>query len=136
MVKLGSIFKKAPSWLWECPQDSDVLKTHFKLGSDFEKPFAVDAFSYFPDKSKADKAAAKISTSGTWQVDVHQIDAQDVDDNISDDVVRMEGDWTVEAHADEYMLNLAGVKAMRNLFESVATEFGGEYDGWGAPINR
>lgn len=102
-------------------EDARVIEVLRKNGSDLSKPHRIDFFFYFQSEGSANSAAKELQTSGYSVLRV--------------DRPANARSWNV--HAQRLMV--PEIKAMQGLtlqFEALARKFGGEYDGWGAPIVR
>jgi len=101
------------------PQEADTLALRQLAGrgADLAKPRHVIHFLYFSREADARAAAATID-GASWTAAVTP-----PDDTIAEWSVRADGQRVVGAET---------IAAFRAWFERVATEHGGEYDGWEA----
>ena len=101
------------------PQEADTLALRQLAGrgADLSKPRHMIHFLYFSREADAHAAAATIDQA-SWTAAVNP-----PDDTIAEWSVRVDGQRVVGAET---------IAAFRVWFERVATEHGGEYDGWEA----
>ena len=92
-----------------------VLQT---MGSDLDKPHDFDFFFYFPRKTFCQAAAARLKRVG-FAVSVGRVDSGP-------------NRWQCLAKRS-LVPEEQTLTAYIALFEAIASEFRGEYDGWGAP---
>lgn len=100
--------------------DRRALRQLEALGADLTKPRHVIHFLYFEDEASARRAAAEIEKAG-----------------YSAKVLAPDGafrEWRVHADGTR-VLGPSTVDAFRAWFEHVASDLGGEYDGWEAARN-
>jgi hypothetical protein len=107
--------KGAPS----TPQDADqlVLRQLTARGADLTKPRHVIHYLYFADESDA-RGVAEVIEQAEWETTVNP-----PDEKIAE--------WSLRAEGYR-VIGTATVEAFRAWFEQIATEQGGEYDGWEA----
>lgn len=97
-------------------QDAFVIKRLVSLGADIAKPHDIDFFFFFPGGPEARAAAAEIERLGYMIVSVgrHPEESQ----------------WQV--HATRQMApELETMTVLTRSFETMASRWGGYYDGWG-----
>lgn len=101
------------------PADADriALRQLRALGADLTKPRHLIHFVYFPDEESAHRAAEAIERAGYATRIV-----------APDDRFR---EWRVHAEATR-VVSETTVDGFRSWFDQVASEHGGEYDGWEA----
>ena len=101
------------------PADADrrALKQLERLGADLTKPRHVIHFVYFEHEGSAHRAAEEIERAGYSTALV-----------APDERFR---EWRVHADGTR-VLSTTTVDGFRSWFEQVASEHGGEYDGWEA----
>ncbi|MFN2466235.1 MAG: ribonuclease E inhibitor RraB [Candidatus Dormibacteria bacterium] len=103
------------------PDDRRTLAELSRVGSDMWKHHEIENFLYMPHEMAARSSAARLEGKGyrvkieapagpraTWLVLSYR--------------------WVVPA--------AAAIAEIRGLQEALAVEFGGDYDGWGAPVMR
>lgn len=102
-------------------QDIQVIESLRKNGSDFTKQHRVDYFFVMPNESSAKAIATELASAGfavqqigvppkqkTWEVHVQRLQLVQVDD----------------------------MQATTIAFTKLAKKYGGDYDGWGAPVAK
>jgi hypothetical protein len=101
------------------PADADrrALQQLRKLGADLTKPRHVIHFLYFSDEEAARRAAGAVEEAG------YKTKVVAPDDRFRE--------WRVHADATR-VLSETTVDGFRSWFDRVASEHGGEYDGWEA----
>ena len=97
--------------------DTLVLRQLLASGADLTKPRHVIHFLYFDDEARASAAAAELGDAG------YETTVAPPGEGIEQ--------WSVRAEAHRVVSGTT-VDAFRALFERVAGEHGGEYDGWEA----
>jgi hypothetical protein len=95
----------------------DQLRSH---GADLTQPREVLHYSYFADRVAADAAADAIRAS-SYRVTVEESASGD-------------GTWLALAMT-EFVVDESTVDSTRARFEGIATEHGGDYDGWEAAVS-
>jgi len=117
--------------------DPDVPWTHAKrlfdaLGADAEltliksgdhrlsKPHEIEFFLYFPTEAIAEQAASHIREED-FEVTVKQ--------------AAKGSDWLCFA-TKKMVPEFAALQEIRRKFDSLSSSLGGEYDGWGTPIEK
>ena len=108
---------------WACeassqPSDADVLDQLRKAGSNLQKKHPIEFFFYFPAQAAAQSACSLLESQG-YQV-----------------IVRPSASTSeFLCKADKPLLpSLEALSELRSQFEALASEMGGEYDGWGTPV--
>jgi hypothetical protein len=102
-------------------QDAHVIESLRKNGSDFTKQHRVDYFFVMPNESSAKAIAAELASAGfavqqigippkqkTWEVHVQRLQLVQVED----------------------------MQATTIALTKLARKYGGDYDGWGAPVAK
>jgi hypothetical protein len=89
-----------------------------KAGGDLTKPTDVVNYLYLPDEPRAQKAGAELSAAG-FTVVVRR--------------AATGANWLTKANRD-MVPSADNIAQMRALFERLANELGGEYDGWEAAV--
>ena len=104
------------------PTDGDeaVLVQLRKAGSDLSKPHQIEFFLYFPSQDAAEQGAAQIRNTG-FDAKV-QLSAK--------------GDSWLCFATKRMIPDLASLDKIRIQFEALAGKLGGEYDGWGTPVEK
>jgi hypothetical protein len=97
--------------------DDLVLRQLVAIGADLTKPRHVLHFLYFDDEASATAAADDIHRAG------YETTLAPPQEAITQ--------WSVRAEA-ERVVDRSTVGGFRAWFERIATEHGGEYDGWEA----
>jgi regulator of RNase E activity RraB len=100
--------------------DESVLIQLRKSGSDLSKPHTIEFFLYFPTEVIAEQAASHIRESG-FDVNVKQ--------------AAKGNDWLCFA-TKKMVPELAALQKVRDNFNSLVSSMGGDYDGWGTPVER
>jgi regulator of ribonuclease activity B len=100
--------------------DEFVLMQLKKAGSDLSKPHKLEFFLYFPEQSDAEQAAPRIRDAG-FQVDVRR--------------AAQGSDWLCFA-TKTMVPELPVLQKIRSEFNSIAASLNGEYDGWGAHVEK
>jgi hypothetical protein len=100
------------------PGDADVVEQLRRSGSDLDKPHHIEFFLYFPSESTARQAAATLTRTGfTAKVTLGADSAN----------------WLCLA-TKSMVPRVEALREIRANFSALATELGGEYDGWGTPV--
>jgi regulator of RNase E activity RraB len=102
-------------------RDAATLRQLQKAGSDLAKPHSIEFFLYFPNEPAALEAAASLRLEG-YTAEVR----------IGTD----EGDRWLCFASLTVVPSHSTLLAVREQLERLASELGGEYDGWGAAIVR
>ena len=100
------------------PTDADVIEQLRQAGSDLQKAHPIEFFFYFPAQVGAESACRMLESQGY-------------------SVVVQPGASTTEflCQAKRPLVpKVETLSRLRSDFDSLAAEFGGEYDGWGAPV--
>jgi hypothetical protein len=97
--------------------DAAVIAQLRAAGADLSASRPVDFFLYFPAETAALAAADRL-IDATREIAVKP--------------AAIGSTWLVEV-VETMVVDLEAMHARRNEFEGIAREFGGEYDGWGAP---
>jgi len=98
--------------------DLAVIQQLANAGSDLSKPHPIEFFLYFPSEQLAQSAAAQVRQAG-FQAKV-ELGAE------KKNWLCLATKSLVPAHA--------ALVAIRAQFEELASNLGGEYDGWGTPV--
>ena len=116
---MGFLDRFRASGLPQTPFEADTLAIRqlVKAGADLAKPRHVIHFAYFPSEQDA-RAAAETIEAASWNAAV-----EPPGETIAEWSVRADGERVVGPDT---------ISAFRSWFEHVATEYGGEYDGWEA----
>ena len=93
------------------------LKQLRRGGADLSRPRHILHFLYFADEEAA-RAAGEVLSVGAYEVEVNPPDEQ-------------VAEWVVRAETTR-VIDETTVSVYRRFFEQVASEHGGEYDGWEA----
>ena len=101
--------------------DKQVLRQLRRLGANLSRPREVVHFVYFPTQVAAEQASHHLRGEG-YTIDVRP--AANAADNPPNP-------WVLEAR-NYAVVDESNVQAMREKFEVLAEEGGGEYDGWEA----
>lgn len=105
----------------ETPQAPELdrisLKQLRQAGADLSRPRHILHFIYFEDEEAA-RAAGQAASAGGYECEVSHPDEQVTE-------------WVVRAETTR-VIDETTVPAFRRWFEQVASEHGGEYDGWEA----
>lgn len=96
-------------------RDQLVLGALKGAGANLDLPRDVEHFLYLPSEASAKEVAERVKAEG-YEVDVHEADR---------------GQWALVANRVE-LANAEAVRDRRALFESLAQQSQGEYDGWEA----
>jgi hypothetical protein len=105
----------------ETDGDALVIEKLRAAGSDLSKPIVVDLYLYFPTEVAARTVAGTMRTEG-YSVEVRP----PVPDIPS---------WACVARKP-ILLTAEGMRDVRAKLSVLAKSFGGEYDGWEAPVGR
>lgn len=98
--------------------DEITLKQLRALGADLERPRHVLHFVFFDTESNARIVAREAEAAG------YETTILDPNERVPQ--------WCVRAETTNRVVNESTVKAFRAWFELLASEHGGEYDGWEA----
>lgn len=101
------------------PQSADdlLLSQLAALGADLSQPRHVLHYLYFGDEASATAAERQVASAG------YETTLNPPDESIPQ--------WSLRAETHG-VVNGSTIEAIRTLFETVAEEHGGEYDGWEA----
>jgi len=99
--------------------DLSVLQQLEQAGSDLSKPHSPEFFLYFPSKESALEAARRLKAEG------YVVKGEP---SVADD-----GTWLCLA-TKSLLLKYESIVAIRARLDTLATDLGGEYDGWGTPV--
>ena len=102
-------------------KDLSLLNLLVERGADLTQPRHARYFSYFPARQAAEQAAGQAAEGG-FQVEV------------GDPLPGYPNQWSMRCEVHGVVLDPATVNAHRDLFESLALQHGGEYDGWEASV--
>jgi hypothetical protein len=113
----------APPSTATAAEDGDdlVIEKLRESGTDLRKPLAVDVYLYFPSEAAANSVADSMRGSG-YSAEV-RAPRKDVPD------------WACVAKKP-MLVTSAGMHDVRAKLTALASQFGGEYDGWEAPVAR
>ncbi len=100
--------------------DESVLIQLRKAGSNLSKPHEIEFFLYFPTEAIAEQAASHIREED-FEVTVKQ--------------AAKGSDWLCFA-TKKMVPEFAALQEIRRKFDSLSSSLGGEYDGWGPPIEK
>ncbi|MDQ6746534.1 MAG: ribonuclease E inhibitor RraB [Candidatus Dormibacteraeota bacterium] len=103
--------------------DAKVLSQLSRVGSNLAREHQVENFLYLPDELSARASAARLEGAG------YRVRIQDPADPGPG------ARWLVNAYRWVVPTAVA-IAEIRARMEALATEFGGEYDGWGAEVVR
>ena len=98
--------------------DAEVIEQLRQAGSDLSKPHPIEFYFYFPTEGAADKACEKLA-SQSYSVVVRP--------SASTNESLCLATKSLIPTVDE-------LNRLSSEFEALATELGGEYDGWGSPV--
>ena len=101
------------------PSDADVIEQLRQAGSDLQQQHPIEFFFYFPVRLAAERACSTLESQGFSAV-VFQAGAST-------------SEFLCQANKP-LVPALETLTHLRSQFESLAAEFGGEYDGWGSPV--
>lgn len=100
--------------------DQSVLTQLKKAGSDLSKPHKIEFFLYFPDHATAEQAGSRVRASG-FEVEVRQ--------------AAKSPEWL--CFTKKTMIpELSALQKIRRDFGDLAASMGGQYDGWGTPVEK
>ncbi len=97
--------------------DAAVIERLREAGSDLSKPHPIEFFSYFPSKASAHAACAAVEA---WGFDAIPQPSAGTDEYLC-------------LAIGEVVPSLDEMHRLRAEFEALASNFDGEYDGWGTP---
>src|SRR5258708_25216662 len=100
--------------------DESVRVQLRKAGSDLSKPHKIEFFIYFPTQGVAEQAASRIRDGG-FQVEVQKA---------------AKGDAWLCFTTKTMVLDLAALQKIRRDFDALAVSLNGDYDGWGAQVQK
>ena len=101
-------------------RDAQVLEGLRRAGSKLDQPHSLLHYVYVPAKEKAETVGRQLKKDGLT-VEVRQ--------------AAMGTDWLVLAR-HQVVPTDSQIAKLRALFEAVAKEAGGEYDGWEAGVRK
>jgi hypothetical protein len=107
-------------WLDLDARDQQVIKSLMGAGANLDVPRHVRHYVYVPNEDDA-LLAARVASEAGWNVELVPPDGE-VDH------------WNLVAERHGYVLTPAGCRADRALFEEVARDGRGDYDGWEASV--
>jgi hypothetical protein len=101
------------------PADGDaaVIAQLVAVGANLAKPRPVDFFLYFPTEAAARQAGDRVAG------EAREVTVQPAASGPT---------WLVQV-VETIVVDLDAMHARTDEFERISREFGGEYDGWGAP---
>lgn len=114
------LFRRAPALESTGHEGDDHLLREIARRSRIDAPRHWVHYVYFADEAGARSAARAIERAG-WTL-------QTVDAAANGD------GWVVIADQHDVVVTPASVQSARSLFERVAAEAGGDYDGWEASV--
>jgi Regulator of ribonuclease activity B len=99
--------------------DRAVLEQLAEHGADLTKPTEFVHFLYFDDEKSTRAAVDQLGETG------YGGGARQTED----------GDFVIQAERNE-VPSMENVRRMREFMETIAAQFGGEYDGWEAAVTK
>ena len=90
-------------------------------GADLNQPRHALYYLYFATREVADEAAARGTAAG-YTADVRE------------PLPEYPDQWSVVCERSDAVLDIEGVKAADDLFQGIADDLGGEFDGWEASL--
>jgi hypothetical protein len=102
-------------------KDIALLGEMMKQGADLTKPRHALYYLYFGDPEKAASAAGAGRDAG------YACEARDP-------LPAYPGQWAVICERPDAVLDIEGVRAADDLFQGIADQLGGEFDGWEAAV--
>ena len=100
--------------------DEAVIVQLRKAGSDLSRPHAIDFYLYFPNKSAAEEAAARMRDTG-YQTEVKRA---------------AKGDNWLCLGKKKVIPKLPTIQGITRDLDALAKSYGGDYDGWEAEVVR
>jgi regulator of RNase E activity RraB len=116
VVRIFSRFRRTK----DTDGDQAVLVQLRKAGSDLSKPHGIEFFVYFPNQDAGEQAASQIRNAG-FEVTVRP---------------SAKGDSWLCLATKKMVPDLASLQKIRRDFEALAGRLGGDYDGWGTPVEK
>lgn len=104
----------------ERERDRKALQSLSEAGSDLTRPHPIDHYFYFPNRQQAVEAARTLSREG------FSVKGSAAPDNSSFTLVAQKTVIPTEAT----------IFALSDMLRGIAKKYGGEYDGWDAPVLR
>ncbi len=92
-----------------------------KGGADLNQPRHALYYLYLPSQGTAGQAAERATAAG-YRADVREPLPQNPDQ------------WCVVSERDDAVLDVDGVRSADDLFQGIADDLGGEFDGWEAAL--
>jgi len=92
-----------------------------QAGADLNQPRHALYYLYFGSQDVADQAAARAKAAG-------------YDADVREPLPEYPGQWSVVCDRRDALLDVEGVKAADDLFQGIADDLGGEFDGWEASL--
>ena len=102
-------------------KDLLVLEQLVKAGADLSQPRHVLHYLYFPDQDRAGLAAEEAATRG-FEVTVRE------------PLPDYPEQWTVVCERHDVVLDPEHVRDTTDSFETLASSYAGDYDGWEASV--
>lgn len=102
------------------PLDDKTRRQLAQAGGDLTKPTDVVNYLYLPDEPRAQKAGADLRSAG-FTVEVRP--------------AARGQNWLTKSNRD-MIPSAENIAQMRALFERLANQLGGDYDGWEAAVTR
>ena len=102
-------------------KDLLVLAQLMAQGAELSKPRHALYYLYFGSQDVADQAAARAKAAG-------------YDADVREPLPEYPGQWSVVCDRRDALLDVEGVKAADDLFQGIADDLGGEFDGWEASL--
>ena len=102
-------------------KDIALLGQMMQSGADLTKPRHVLYYLYF-DREVAARSAADETTKAGF------------DSTVSEPLPGYPGQWRLRCERRDAVLDIEFVRGSDDLFEGVASRFGGEFDGWEASV--
>jgi len=92
-----------------------------QAGADLNQPRHALYYLYFDTQDAADRAAARATAAG-------------YDADVREPLPEYPGQWSLVCDRHDALLDVEGVKAADDLFQGIADDLGGEFDGWEASL--
>ena len=102
-------------------KDLAVVSQLLKNGADMAQPRHALYYLYFDSEAAAAEAAGRAAERG-FQADVRE------------PLPDYPGQWSLVCEMNDVVLDLPTIREHGDLFDSIATNGGGEYDGWEASV--
>jgi hypothetical protein len=92
-----------------------------QAGADLNQPRHALYYLYFATQDAADQGAARAAAAG-------------YDADVREPLPEYPGQWSLVCDRHDALLDVEGVKAADDLFQGIADDLGGEFDGWEAAL--